>query len=101
MCKRYGRRSPFVTNWPRALSFLALGYMAGAVCTIAVLVYMLRDPELFGKIVLTVGPDFSRALDPTRRLAKADAALAAASDEYQRWLALSDAAMMNAEAGSA
>ena len=39
-------------------------------------------------------------MDPTRRLAKSEAALAAASGEYQRWIALGDVALLTAQVGS-
>ena len=40
------------------------------------------------------------ALDPAKRLADAEARLSEARTEYERWVALSDAALLNGEAGS-
>ncbi|HEX4438550.1 MAG TPA: hypothetical protein VH854_00675 [Thermoanaerobaculia bacterium] len=54
-------------------------------------------------IVLAIGCGFGNIADlaPERRLAKADAELAAAKGEYARWVSLDAAALLNAEAGSA
>jgi hypothetical protein len=80
---------------------LTLGFVAGAVCTVGALVYVLRNPESIVKMVLRNTPEGLSALNPKQRLTKAEADLAAASDGYKRWLALADAAMMNVEVGSA
>jgi tetratricopeptide (TPR) repeat protein len=79
---------------------LTLGFVAGAVCTVGVLLYVLRNPESVVKMVLGAVPDAGSVLDPRQRLTKAEADLAAASGEYKRWLALEEAAMMNVEIGS-
>jgi len=54
-------------------------------------------------IVLAIGCGYGNIADlaPERRLAKADAELARAKTEYERWVALDSAALLNAEAGSA
>jgi hypothetical protein len=65
-----------------------------------VLLYVLRNPESVVKMVLGANPDGGSTLDPRQRLIKAEADLAAASGEYDRWLALADAAMMNVDVGS-
>jgi len=84
----------------RILGLLLLGFVVGVACTLGLLAYLLRNPESIKRMVLGVNPEISTAFDPKRRLAKADAELAASSGEYSRWLALGDAAMMNVEAGS-
>ena len=84
----------------RVPGLLLLGFVVGVAFTLGSLVYLIRhQTESVRRMALRANPEVWKALDPRRRLARADAELAGSSGEYQRSLALADAAMMNAEAG--
>jgi hypothetical protein len=83
----------------RALLVIA-GFCLGVVTAIGAFFYLIRHPERFEAWVRSsIAADGSLA-DPAVRLARAEDALATAPGEYQRWVALGDTALLNAEAGS-
>jgi hypothetical protein len=74
---------------------LFLGFLAGVGCTLGVLFYLfLHQLDSVKRMAVRANPELRNAFDPKRRLAKADNELATAASEYNRWLALGDAAMM-------
>ena len=87
-------------RWLRILALLLVGFAAGVAVTLGAIVYLARNPETILKLTRRTNPAIGSSLDPKGRLARADSELAAANGEYNRWVALSEAAMMNAETGS-
>jgi len=88
-------------RWLRIFALLLVGFVVGVASTLGALSYLIQNPESIRKLVQRANPEMRDAFDSKHRLAKADSELAAAHSEYRRWLALSNAAMMNVEAGSA
>ena len=87
-------------RWLRIFALLLLGFVAGVAGTLSLLVYLTRNPATIEKLIRRANPGLGNSFDPKQRLAHADSELAVANGEYNRWIALGDAAMMNVEAGS-
>lgn len=84
----------------KTAGLILLGFIIGIVCTLAGWGYFIRH-EL-SKIIISqaVGPEFADMFDSKKRLAKAQAELAKAHDQYQRWLAMTDLVLLEVEDGS-
>jgi tetratricopeptide (TPR) repeat protein len=87
-------------RWLRILALLLVGFLVGVASTLGVLTYLVRNPETIQKLIRKANSRIGTSFDPKERLAHADSELAAANGEYNRWVALENAAMMNVEAGS-
>jgi len=89
-----------LTQTFKVLGLIFLGFVLGIVATMMGLGFFLRHKLSKAVFNTAAGPEVADVVDHKRRLVKEREELAKANDQYRRWLAMTDLALLEVEHGS-